>query len=87
MSTEFVVFAVVVVFLLYWIASNVHAIAKRGERHPAPEERALNWRESWILSKRPDHVGATDKEWMAWHRKYKDKIDTKYFMPERFHDL
>jgi hypothetical protein len=29
MSTEFVVFAVIVVFLLYWIGANVHAIAKR----------------------------------------------------------
>jgi hypothetical protein len=31
MSADFIVFAVVVVCLLYWIGSNVHAIAKRGE--------------------------------------------------------
>jgi hypothetical protein len=27
---------------------------------------------------------ATDEEWLAWHEKYKDKVDTKYFMPKRF---
>jgi hypothetical protein len=31
MSTEFVVFAVIVVFLLYWIGTNVHAITKRAK--------------------------------------------------------
>jgi hypothetical protein len=31
MLTPFNVFAVVVVFLLWWIGSNVQAIAKRGE--------------------------------------------------------
>jgi hypothetical protein len=84
MSTEFVIFAVVVVFMLYWIGTNVQAIAKRGEPAHDPEDRPVTWRKYWILSKRPDHSGATDEEWLAWHEKYKDKIDTKYFMPERF---
>ena len=84
MSTGFMVFAAIVLFLLYWIGTNVHAIATRGAPAHDPDDRPLTWREHWILSKRPDHVGATNEEWLAWHQKYKDKIDTKYFMPERF---
>jgi hypothetical protein len=74
---------VVVVCLLYWIGSNIHAIAKRGEPAHDPDDRPLTWREHWILNKRPD-ARATDEEWLAWHEKYKGRIDTKYFMPERF---
>jgi hypothetical protein len=47
------------------------------------EDRPLTWREIWILGKRPDHSG-TDEDWLKWHNKYKNKIDTKYFMPGRF---
>jgi hypothetical protein len=75
---------VVVVLLLWWIGSNVHAIAKRGDRPHDPEDRPLTWREHRILNARPDHADATDEEWLAWHEKYKDKIDTKYFMQKRF---
>ena len=84
MSADFIVFAVVVVCLLYWIGTNVHAIAKRGEPAYGPDDRPLTWREQWILFRRPDHAGATDEEWLAWHEKYKNKIDTKALMPERF---
>jgi hypothetical protein len=52
MSADFIVFAVVVVCLLYWIGTNVHAIAKRGEPAHDPGDRPLTWRERWILSKR-----------------------------------
>jgi hypothetical protein len=83
MLTPFNVFAIVVVFLLYWIGLNVHAIAKSGEPASDPDDRPLTWRKHWILSKRPGHAG-TDEDWLKWHEKYKDKIDTKYFMPERF---
>jgi hypothetical protein len=37
-----------------------------------------------LSPKRPDHSGATDEEWWAWHEKYKDTIDTKSLMPHRF---
>jgi hypothetical protein len=84
MSTTFAVFAVVVVFLLYWIGENVHAIAKRGEPAQDPDDRPLTREERRILSERPDHSGATDEEWLAWHEKYKDEIDTKGLMPHRF---
>ncbi len=84
MFTALVVFAVVVVFLLWWISRNVHTIAKRGQPARNPDDRPLTWRETMILNWRPDHSGATDEEWLKWHEKYKDKIDTKYFMPERF---
>ena len=86
MLTAFNVFAFVVVFLLYWIGTNIHAIAKRGEpaRRHDPDDRPLTWRELMIIQKRPDHSGATDEEWLKWHEKYKDKIDTKSLMPERF---
>jgi hypothetical protein len=84
MSADFIMFAVAVVCLLYWIGTNVHAIAKRGEPARDPDDRPLTWREHRIISKRPDHAGATDAEWLAWHEKYKDKIDTKALMPERF---
>jgi hypothetical protein len=49
-----------------------------------PEDRPLTWREHWIISRRPDNANATDEEWLAWHEKYKDKIDTKSLMPHRF---
>jgi hypothetical protein len=78
--------AVVVVVLLYWIGTNVYAIAKRGTPARDPDDRPLTWRETWILGKRPDHSG-TDEDWLKWHNKYKGKIDTKYFMPERFDRL
>jgi hypothetical protein len=77
MSADFIVFAVVAVCLLYWIGTNVHAIAKHGEPARDPDDRPLTWREQWILSKRPDRASATDEERLAWHEKYKDKIDTK----------
>ena len=56
MFTPFNVFALVVVFLLWWIGTNVHAIAKRGEPARDPEDRPLTWREHWIISSRPDHA-------------------------------
>jgi hypothetical protein len=83
MLTTFNVFAVVVVLLLWWIGTNVYAIAKRREPPHDPEDRPLTWRENMILNKRPDHSGS-DEDWLKWHEKYKDKINTKYFMPERF---
>jgi hypothetical protein len=55
MSADFIVSAVVVVCLLCWIESNVHAIAKRGEPANDPEDRPVTWRKYWILSKRSDH--------------------------------
>jgi len=84
MLTAFSVFAVVIVLLLWWIGSNVYAIAKRGDPPHDPDDRPLTKEEGRILSKRPDHADATDEEWLAWHEKYKDKIDTRYFMPHRF---
>jgi hypothetical protein len=84
MLTAFNVFAFIVVVLLYWIGTNVHAIAKRGEPARDPDDKPLSWRELMIIQKRPDHSGATDEEWLKWHEKYKDKIDTKSLMPERF---
>jgi hypothetical protein len=84
MFTAFNVFALIVVFLLCWIGTNVHAIAKRGEPARDPDDKPLSWRELMIIQKRPDHSGATDEEWLKWHEKYKDKIDTKSLMPERF---
>jgi hypothetical protein len=84
MSVHFILFAVVVVCLLYWIGTNVHAIAKRSDPAHDPDDRPVTWCKYWVLSRRPDHAGATDEEWLAWHEKYKDRIDTKYFMPERF---
>ena len=84
MLTPFNVFAVVVVLLLWWIGSNVYTIAKRGDPPHDPDDRPLTSQEYRILSKRPDHADATDQEWLAWHEKYKDKIDTKCFMPARF---
>ena len=84
MSLAFGVFALAIVFLLYWMGTNVAVIAKRGDPARDPEERPLTQRERSILNKRPDHDGATDAEWLAWHQKFKDDIDTKYYMPERF---
>jgi hypothetical protein len=84
MLTPFNVFAVVVVVMLWWIGSNVYAIAKRASSAYDPDDGPLTSLEYQILSKRPDHADATDEEWLTWHEKYKDKIDTKYFMPERF---
>lgn len=84
MSVAFIVFAVVVVCLLYWIGTNVLVIARRGEPAQDPNDRPLTREEYRILSKRPDHPGATDEEWLAWYEKYKDKIDTKALMPHRF---
>jgi hypothetical protein len=82
MFTPFNVFAVVVVLLLYWIGSNVYAIAKRDEPDPDPSDRPLTWSETMILASRPE--SDSDEEWLQWHHRYKDKIDTKYFMPQRF---
>jgi hypothetical protein len=84
MFTAFIVFAVVVVIMLYWIGSNVYAIAKRGEPAPDSDDRPLTKEEYRVLNRRPDDANATDEEWLAWHEKYKDKIDTRYFMPHRF---
>jgi hypothetical protein len=83
MLTPFNVFAVVVVLLLWWIGQNVHAIAKRGEPTRDADDRPLTSREYRMLNRRPNHSGS-DEDWLKWHEKYKDKIDTKYFMPERF---
>jgi hypothetical protein len=77
--TLFIVFAVVIVLLLWWIGSNVYAIAKRGEPAQDPNDRTLTVREHRILSKRPDYSDATEEEWLAWHEKYKGEIDTKFF--------
>ena len=42
MSTAFVIFAVVVVFLLYWIGTNVRAIANRAEPADHPDDKPLS---------------------------------------------
>jgi hypothetical protein len=60
-----------------------YAIAKRGEPPHDPGDRSLTWREHMILNKRPGSSGS-EEEWLRWHEKYRDKIDTKYFTPERF---
>ena len=77
-------FAVIVVCLLWWIGKDVYAIARRDEAARDPDDRPLTSRETMTLAKRPAHSDATDEDWLKWHEKYKDKIDTKYFMPERF---
>jgi hypothetical protein len=84
MLTVFAVIVIVVV-LFWWIGSSAYAIAKCGDPTGSgePDERLLSWRETWILGKRPDWSDS-DEDWQKWNDKYKGKIDSEYFMPERF---
>jgi hypothetical protein len=63
-----------VVILLWWIGSNVYAIAKKGEPAQDPDDRRLTWREHWIISKRPDHAGVSGSAVLTvgpegWHHR------------------
>jgi hypothetical protein len=72
------------VLLLCQLGTNVYAARQGGlATITGPDGFRLTKQKLLILFKRPDHPGASDAEWLAWHEAFKDQIDTRHFMHGR----